>query len=99
MVTIVVNNHLDNYISNDDGDKLFNLIRNCFYDNESVKISFEGIKGLNTSFVNSAFIRLLDYYEFNYIKDNLTFSNSTKQINTLIQSRFKFETQSKVVSL
>lgn len=99
MVTIVVNNQLKSYTTNDDGDKLFNLIRDHFENKDRVKISFQGIKGLNTSFVNSAFISLLDYYDFSFIKQNLTFENTTKQINDLILSRFRFETQPKIVTL
>ena len=98
MVTIVVSDYLDNYVSNDDGDKLFSLIKSHFDNKEYVKISFKGVKGLNTSFVNSAFISLLNYYDFNYIKQNLAFENTTKQINDLILSRFRFETQPKVVT-
>lgn len=99
MVTIVVSDYLDSYMSNDDGDKLFDLIKNHFDNRKYVKVSFKGVKGLNTSFVNSAFISLLDYYDFGYIKQNLTFENTTKQINDLILNRFKFETRPNIVTL
>jgi hypothetical protein len=96
MVKIVIIDYLDSFVTNDDGNKLFKVIKKHFDNNEFVEISFQGIKGLNSSFINSAFINLLDYYDFDYIKRHLSFKNSTKQINALILSRFKFETQSKI---
>lgn len=49
------------------------------------------ILALNSSFVNSAFIELLNDYIFNFIKNNIRFVDSTKQINDIIKSRFAFE--------
>ncbi|SOB46863.1 hypothetical protein LPICM17_110054 [Lactococcus piscium] len=39
---------------------------------------------INTSFIKSVFISLLDYYDFNFIDQYLSFTNLTKQINILI---------------
>lgn len=93
MVKIFLTKVLENYTTNDDGDILFETIKKYFDNGKSVDISFEGVHGLNTSFVNSAFIQLLEIYSFDFIKKNLHFSESNKQINNLILSRFKFETQ------
>ncbi|QCJ57672.1 STAS-like domain-containing protein [Enterococcus mundtii] len=92
MVIITVRNILKSYTTNQDGDQLFDCIRRAFDRDEKVAISFENIHGLNSSFVNSAFVQLLDYYDFDYIKKHLTFRDSNKQINNLILSRFVFET-------
>jgi len=43
------------------------------------------------------FISLLDYYDFNFIDQYLSFTNLTKQINILILSIFEFEIESRVV--
>ncbi|MGY3718642.1 STAS-like domain-containing protein [Sutcliffiella cohnii] len=40
-------------------------------------VSFQEISALNTSFVNSAFIELLNDYDFPFIKENLRFVDST----------------------
>ncbi len=52
---------------------------------------------INTSFIKSVFISLLDYYDFNFIDQYLSFTNLTKQINILILSIFEFEIESRVV--
>lgn len=95
MVEINVKSSLEAYYTNGDGDQLFNLIDNYLKENKTVTVSFDGITGLNSSFVNSAFIKLLDSYSFEYIKSNLKFTKSTKQINSLIGNRFKFESSKK----
>lgn len=93
MVMIELKKILESYQTNADGDILNELISNAFNAGERVQISFKGIHGLNSSFVNSAFIQLLNDFDFDFIKKNLMFINSNKQINNLILSRFKFETE------
>ncbi|EKH5106710.1 STAS-like domain-containing protein, partial [Enterococcus faecalis] len=69
-----------------------------FSKNQSVELSFENIDSVNTSFVNSAFIKLLDLYSFEMIRTNLTFVNTNRQINNLIRNRFKFEVAKKMTN-
>ncbi|MCM3110695.1 STAS-like domain-containing protein [Lederbergia lenta] len=91
LVEINVLDFVDNCFSNNEGLIIYNLIRNEFTLSNQVVISFNGIRALNSSFVNSAFIELLNSYDFDFIKKNLRFTNSTKQINEMIKSRFDFE--------
>lgn len=98
MVIIDVKSFLSGYYTNEDGNVLFNEILYLFNQGEKVNISFEGIVGLNSSFVNSAFIQLLNKYPFDFIRENLIFSNTTKQINSIILSRFKFENNKKILT-
>lgn len=91
MVLIKIKDILNSHYTNEDGEKLYELIDSYLSENQKVKLSFENIDSVNSSFVNSAFIKLLDVYSFETIKTNLTFVNTNKQINTLILSRFKFE--------
>ncbi|MEG0601176.1 MAG: DUF4325 domain-containing protein [Vagococcus sp.] len=93
MVEIIVNKVLDSYYTNDDGDKLSIIIRSHLSNKEKVTINFQGISSVNSSFVNSAFIELLSDYSFSFIKKNISFTNTTKQINNLILERFKFESK------
>ncbi|MEB9549522.1 STAS-like domain-containing protein [Bacillus cereus] len=95
MVTINVLNHVEGCYSNDDGYVILNLIKKAFKDNKQVTVSFEGVNSVTSSFVNSAFIELLNWYDFNFIRSNLHFTNSTKQINSTIKHRFQFETSQK----
>lgn len=91
MVLINLLNHVEKCYSNDDGRIIFKKIKSAFSDDQKVTISLKGITTLNSSFVNSAFIELLDDYDFDFIRKNLSFIDSTKQINRMIKDRFLFE--------
>lgn len=83
--------HVKRCYSNADGDVIYHVIKSAFQRNEKVVVSFKGIESVSTSFVNSAFIELLNDYSFENIRANLTFIDSCKQINDMIKKRFYFE--------
>lgn len=58
---------------------------------EIVTVSFEGANAVSTSFVNCAFIELLERFDFAFIKAHLRVVKSTGQINRMIKQRFYFE--------
>ncbi|MED1405380.1 STAS-like domain-containing protein [Bacillus mycoides] len=95
MVLINVLDHVKQCYSNNDGYIIQTEIRRAFSKNEKVIVSFTGVTSLNSSFVNSAFIELLNPYSFEYIRSNLQFKNSTRQINDIIKQRFQFEVSKK----
>ncbi|MCV2499651.1 STAS-like domain-containing protein [Melissococcus plutonius] len=95
MVLINIKNDLGNYYTNKDGEKLLDIIVDNFKKGNVVEISFQDIDSINSSFVNSAFVSLLDLYSFDLIRKNLSFVNTNKQINSLIINRFKFELEKK----
>lgn len=100
MVTLSVRDLISDFSNNNaSGEILFQEIKNLFENQESVVVSFQGISEISSSFVNSAFIDLLEEYDFNYIRKNLKFINSTKQINSLIKDRFSFEVKKILVSV
>ena len=92
-LSIELKNVLNQHVTNEDGDLLFNIIRDEFEKDNKVNISMLDVYGLNTSFVNSAFIQLLEHYSYDFIKKNLTFSNSNKQINDAILENFQYQTE------
>ena len=94
-MVINILDHVDKCYSNDDGSIIFNKIKDAFDTQDKITISFKGITSLNSSFVNSAFIELLDYYNFSLIQEKLRFINSTQQINKIIKDRFSFEVSKK----
>lgn len=101
MVTniIVIKDEVNTTSFNEDGDVIFKLIYKLLKDKKHVTVSFEGIYAVNTSFVNSAFIELLEYFSFDEIKTSLDFVNSTKQINSHLAKRFKDEASRKILVL
>lgn len=90
-MVINVLDHVERCYSNADGEVICTLIHPGLSRNEQVVVSFSGVDSVPSSFVNSAFIALLDDVDFETIRKNLRFINSTKQINEMIKKRFMFE--------
>lgn len=90
-VNLRIKDYVDQVYSNDDGIVIYNALKKELTNANKVNVSFQEIHALNSSFINSAFIELLRDFDFNYIKENLHFVDSTRQINALIKSRFSFE--------
>lgn len=86
--------HLKNYIrsayTNDEGNIVFNILKEHITDS-SIEISFEGFDIVSSSFVNSAFVPLLNDYPLSFIKSQIRFIDSNKQINEMIKKRLVFE--------
>lgn len=94
-MVIKIKDYSDNCYTNADGGVVFLLLKDLLSENNNITVSFEGIQNLSSSFVNSALIQLLDYFEFDYIKNHLSFIKTTKVINDLIIKRFNFEVKNK----
>jgi hypothetical protein len=73
-----------------DGDVIYRLITSELNSKKAVTVSFSGIKSLPSAFINAAFIRLLEVFDYDYIRANVRFIESTRQINRLIKDRFNF---------
>lgn len=82
---------VDQCYSNADGHKLFEAVLGPVTRGEKVVVSFDGVDAVPSSFVNSAFIALLERIPFEQIKRTLSFKETTPQINEMIRSRFSFE--------
>ncbi|MGZ0020046.1 STAS-like domain-containing protein [Nitrosomonas sp. wSCUT-2] len=89
-MVIIIKNHVRTTSSYEDGEKIFNLIYPEIAKNKSVSVSFDGIDSVPSAFINAAFIRLLEKFSFEHIRNYLKITNSTHHINTLIRNRFAF---------
>lgn len=89
-MVIKILDHTKTASSYADGEVVYRLILPRLLAGEKVEVDFTGITSTPSAFVNAAFIRLLEDTSFDCIKANLSFTNSTRQINQLILSRFKF---------
>ena len=92
-MVIKVLDHVKTASSYEDGETIYRLILPDILAGEKVEVDFSGVLSVPSAFVNSAFIRLLDDVSFSDIRRNLLFTQSTRQINNLILSRFEFVTQ------
>ena len=90
-MVINIANHVNHCYSNSDGDIIFDLIMQEMKRGRKITLSFQEIDGVSSSFVNSAFIALLECFDFDFVRSHLSFANSTKQINEMIRKRFSHE--------
>ncbi len=93
MAIIKISDYVNQCYSNDDGQIIFELLKSKLESQETVQVSFEGFDIAASSFINSAFIQLLDNFSFETIKSMISFIHSNKSINDLIKLRFQSETK------
>ena len=82
---------VDSCYTNKDGKKIYEAIVDDIKEGTKVFVDFEGIDSVNTSFVNSAFIDLLDVVPPEHVKAHLDFKNTSPLMNEIFKGRFEFE--------
>lgn len=91
MKTLEILDYTKTYTTNDDGKIIQDVIRKHFNNDESITLSFKGVNGTNSSFINTAIVDLVFYYDVDFIKSHLTFIKTSNQISAMIKKRFSFE--------
>ncbi|AIQ59666.1 STAS-like domain-containing protein [Paenibacillus borealis] len=89
--------HVNHCYSNAEGEAVQDVLRKHFDTGDSVIVSFKGMDSVSSSFINSAFIELLEVYDFTFIKEHLGFADTTRTINDQIKRRFSFEANNKLI--
>jgi hypothetical protein len=74
-----------------DGEIVGRAIHRALSKKEKVTVSFAGVEDVPTSFVNAAFVKLLEDFDYALIREKLAVVNSTRQINDMIKRRLDFE--------
>lgn len=90
-MVIKILSHVGQAYTANDGLVIQRLLAEAFTREETVTLSFEGVDAVPSSFVNGAFVGLLDRYGYGFIKKHVRIVNSTKQINGMIKSRLDDE--------
>lgn len=90
MVAIRIIDHVKQPSSYDDGQVIFNLIRDDVREGRPVEVSFEGIHAVPSAFINAALVQLVETAALPQIFKCLQITHSTKFINDLIKRRFAF---------
>ena len=98
MVTITVKHLTPRCLNNDDGNLIFKQILPHLKKMQPVEVSFEGVYSTTSSFINSAFIELLDHFCFNEIRSMLKITHSNAFINQMIKQRFNSAQQAKALN-
>ncbi|MFB6473038.1 STAS-like domain-containing protein [Paenibacillus glucanolyticus] len=90
-----IKDHVNQCYSNADGDIIRREIISGFNRGDKIIVSFKELDSASSSFINTAFIELLDQYDFDFIKQNLGFADASRTINETIKRRFAFEVSNK----
>ncbi len=61
-------------VESGDGDRVYNLIKKAFENNEKVILSFQNIEIVTTAFLNTAIGQLYRDHDENFIRQNLSVS-------------------------
>lgn len=90
MVTRVLD-HVPHCYTADDGLVVAALIADAIGDGRTISLSFSGVNSVPSSFVNAAFVSLLDRYGADAIRRSVRVVDSTAQINSMIRDRLAAE--------
>lgn len=90
-MVIEVSRHLSGCDTNEQGDVLFGLMRERLEAHGRVEVSFQGILSASSSFVNSAFVPLLETLSFDDVKRQVRIIQANPQIADMIRKRMAFE--------
>lgn len=82
---------VDRCYNSEDGEVIHDAIVARLPSDSELFVSLDGVDSVPSSFVNVAFIRLLERMSFDEIKRKIHFVNTNSQINEMIKSRFTFE--------
>lgn len=89
-MTLTLKNYNLNFSTNDDGQVIFDIIFPILLQGKKATVDFKGIGGTPTSFINTAFVQLLDHFSFDYIKNHLSLVNVIKVNAAIIKDRMNF---------
>jgi STAS-like domain of unknown function (DUF4325) len=73
----------------DEGLKIARLVRNELERGKRATVSFDGVKDVPSSFVNGAFISLLDSYDPSWLRDHLKIISATRQTAEMVRRCFE----------
>jgi STAS-like domain of unknown function (DUF4325) len=71
----------------DEGAAVLNVLSSAIASEDQIIVSFEGLQTATSSFVNAAFLPLLEKYALYELKRRIRVIESTRQINDMIKNR------------
>jgi hypothetical protein len=90
-MVIEVRRHLSGCDTNEQGDILFELMKEQLEAQARVEVSFLDMLSASSSFVNSAFVPLLETMSFDDVKRQVRIIQANPQIADMIRKRMAFE--------
>lgn len=71
------------------GEEVRNLICESLTKKQKVCFDFQGVESISNSFADESFAKLLQTFEFNYIKKQTHFINTNEFVSSIISVAFK----------
>lgn len=90
-MVIHVKDHLAGCDTNEEGDALFDMVADEIRRTGAAVVDFHGVLYTTTSFINSAFVPLLECMTLDEIKKGLRVINAYPQIADMIRRRMSDE--------
>ena len=69
------------------GQKIYEVISSDLFAGRDVTLDFAGVHGMTSSFLNSAFIPLLDKVPFSAVKAHMHVRNANRQVSNMLRDR------------
>lgn len=92
-MVIAVKSFIPDCDTNAHGDTLREVMLRALGMSEIIEVSFAEMTAATTSFVNSAFVELLETMTFDEIKKRIKITHSNRQINDMIRTRLTREAE------
>ncbi|WP_420337527.1 STAS-like domain-containing protein [Roseibium sp.] len=89
---IVVRNIVTHCDTNADGAAVKTALRPFLLKTDIVTVDFAGINNVTSSFINTAFIELIEEHGIKKFKDSVRVANATKQIADALKDRISART-------
>ncbi|WP_141246463.1 STAS-like domain-containing protein [Actibacterium ureilyticum] len=90
-MVVVVKDLVSSCDTNYDGMVVHKHVLSALHGTDSVVVDFSGIPNVTSSFVNCAFVALLQDFDFAQIRSRLHLQNVNRQIGNLVRDRMKKE--------
>lgn len=91
---IRIMDYVDGCWSNDQGEVIFKIIDREFSQGNRAVVSFDGVKSISSSFINSAFVDLATCWGLSHVRNYLSIVDSTKNINEMVRYQVQTYVQS-----
>lgn len=95
---INVKNYVDYCDTADDGSIIYDQLLSALKSHKLVTISFDGRPSVTSSFVNVAFVQLLNTMHIDDIKRHIRFVSCSPQVASMIKNRLTEESEKHVAA-
>ncbi|MEM7544051.1 MAG: STAS-like domain-containing protein [Pseudomonadota bacterium] len=90
-MVVRIADHLEGCDTNVQGAVVRDMIMSSFSQNDAISLDFSDVHNVTSSFVNTAFIEVLEHFGMPMIKSHLKITGANRQVAKLIGDRMRIE--------